>query len=78
MGLLILIGSKIGGWMMIVYFTIKLIVWYTPHVLNTPKLPFVNRDFLQVYLLFKLDAKNFCPAWGRNRVCTSTEVIKSD
>lgn len=45
MGTFILLGKKWGGWMMVLYFSIKIVVWYLPPLLKIPKMPFTSRDF---------------------------------
>lgn len=42
-GIFILLGKRIGGWMMFGWFLVKIIICYSPYMLNAPRLPFTYR-----------------------------------
>lgn len=42
-GLLILFGSRFGGWMLFFWNLVKIAVCYSPYLMNAPRLPFTYR-----------------------------------
>lgn len=42
-GIFILFGKRIGGWMMFGWFVVKIVICYSPYLLNAPRLPFTHR-----------------------------------
>jgi hypothetical protein len=49
-GLLILCGKRFGGWMMFFWNLVKIVVCYSPYLLNAPRLPFTFRERFDVSL----------------------------
>jgi len=43
MGMLILTGRRMGGWMMFGWYFIKIVVCYSPYAFRAPRLPFTYR-----------------------------------
>jgi len=48
MAILILMGRRMGGWMMAGWYLIKIVVCYSPYLFNTPRLPFTYRERFDV------------------------------
>ena len=62
MGFMILLVTPIGGWMMLLYFILKLTIWYSPYLFYAPKMSFTSRDAMNVPL-FQLRSSRFLPFW---------------
>jgi len=54
MGLLVLFITKVGGSMMVVYYSLKLVIWYLPFAVQAHTISFTSRDTMDVPLLIFL------------------------
>lgn len=46
--LLIVSGRQIGGWMMFLWYLLKVFICYSPYLLNAPRLPFTYRERIEI------------------------------